>query len=315
MTGEALPGCTFQLRYLGGHQRNGRNHHRSESDRENGTAIWTGPKSGTYILEEIDPADGYSIIHVLETIFLADSGEQSVVTVRFENMPDGILLIRKVCSVNPSVTLPDAEFKVMYADGTPDRRHQRHLPDGRNGEIRIEGLKPWEKRGGHGNSRPPGYLILDTQSQTVQIKGGPHRYPDLQESAKGRSDHPEAGQRHRPAPPRRGVPGNDRGGLRGGLDGVIGTPPSPRTVSLPPTRQGEIHITNLARGVCADGDQGPHWVRHGSPSTNVVIGQGGDTQTVIVENSKAGTLVIDKRDSLSGRAAGGGDVQSHHFHR
>ena len=33
-------------------------------------------------------------------------------------MPDGILLIRKVCSVNPSVTLPDAEFKVMYADGT-----------------------------------------------------------------------------------------------------------------------------------------------------------------------------------------------------
>ena len=33
-------------------------------------------------------------------------------------MPDGNLLIRKVCSVNPSVTLQDAEFKVMYADGT-----------------------------------------------------------------------------------------------------------------------------------------------------------------------------------------------------
>ena len=38
--------------------------------------------------------------------------------VRFENMPDGILLIRKVCSVNPSVTLANAEFKIMYADGT-----------------------------------------------------------------------------------------------------------------------------------------------------------------------------------------------------
>ena len=42
-----------------------------------------------------------------------------------------------------------------------------------------------------------------------------------------------------------------------------------------------------------------------SPSTNVVIGQGGDTQTVIVENSKAGTLVIDKRDSLSGKPLAG----------
>ena len=36
-------------------------------------------------------------------------------------------------------------------------------------------------------------------------------------------------------------------------------------------------------------------------STNVVIGKNGDTQTVIVKNSKAGTLVIDKRDSLTGK--------------
>ena len=75
---------------------------------KNGTAIWTSLKPGTYILEEVDPADGYSIIQSSETVYLADSGEQSVVTVRFKNMPDGNLLIRKVCSVNPSVTLQDA---------------------------------------------------------------------------------------------------------------------------------------------------------------------------------------------------------------
>ena len=46
-------------------------------------------------MEEVDPADGYSIINASETIYLADSGEQSVVTVRFDNAPDGILLIRK----------------------------------------------------------------------------------------------------------------------------------------------------------------------------------------------------------------------------
>ena len=74
-------------------------------------------------MEEVDPADGYSIIQSSETVYLADNGEQSVITVRFENMPDGNLLIRKVCSANPSVTLPDAEFKVTYATapslGTP----------------------------------------------------------------------------------------------------------------------------------------------------------------------------------------------------
>ena len=39
-----------------------------------------------------------------------------------------------------------------------------------------------------------------------------------------------------------------------------------------------------------------------TPSTNVVIGANGDTQTVIIKNSKAGTLVIDKRDSLTGKS-------------
>ena len=36
--------------------------------------------AGTYILEEVDPADGYSIIQSSETVYLADSGEQSVIT-------------------------------------------------------------------------------------------------------------------------------------------------------------------------------------------------------------------------------------------
>ena len=84
---------------------------------KNGTAIWTGLQPGTYVLEEVDPADGYSIIQSSETIFLADSGEQSVVTVRFTNMPDGTLLIRKVCSVNPSITLQNAR----WSPGTPHR--------------------------------------------------------------------------------------------------------------------------------------------------------------------------------------------------
>ena len=118
VTHEALPGCTFQLRFLGGTSGTGGTVIGQKVTGKNGTCIWTGLTAGTYICEEIDPADGYTIINSSETVYLADSGEQSVVTVRFDNAPDGLLLIRKVCSVNPSVTLQDAEFKIMYADGT-----------------------------------------------------------------------------------------------------------------------------------------------------------------------------------------------------
>ena len=138
---------------------------------KNGTAIWTGLTAGTYVLEEVDPADGYSIIQSSETVYLADSGEQSVITVRFENMPDGILLIRKVCATNPSVTLPDAEFKITYADGILIGDSNGIFRTDENGEIRIEGLAPGKSVIVTEVSAPPGYII-DTQSQTVQIKEG-----------------------------------------------------------------------------------------------------------------------------------------------
>ena len=40
-------------------------------------------------------------------------------------------------------------------------------------------------------------------------------------------------------------------------------------------------------------------VRHGCPSTNVVIGEGGDTQTVVITNTPKGGLVINKLDSVT----------------
>ena len=57
-------------------------------------------------------------------------------------MPDGNLLIRKVCATNPSVTLPNAEFKIAYADGTLIGDSNGIYRTDENGEIRIEGLQP-----------------------------------------------------------------------------------------------------------------------------------------------------------------------------
>ena len=118
VTGKALAGCTFQLRYLAGTSGTGGTVIGQKVTGKNGVAMWTGLEPGAYVIEEVDPADGYSIINSSETVYLADNGEQSVITVRFDNMPDGLLLIRKVCATNPSITLQNAEFKITYADGT-----------------------------------------------------------------------------------------------------------------------------------------------------------------------------------------------------
>ena len=266
----------------------------------NGMAIWTGLKPGSYIVEEVDPADGYSIIQSSETVYLADSGEQSVITVRFENMPDGNLLIRKVCATNPRETLPAAEFKVTYADGALIGDSNGIFRTDENGEIRIEGLKPGKSVVVTEVTAPPGYMI-DTQSQTIQIKEGRTVSLTFKNQPKG-----ELIIQKRDSATGQPLPGAEfrittAAGCEVGLDGVIGDSTLTQNGVFTTDNNGEIRVTNLAPGAYVLTEiKAPQGYVMDAPSTNVVIGEGGDTQTVIVKNSKAGTLVIDKRDSLTG---------------
>ena len=301
VTHEALPGCTFQLRLLGGTSGTGGTTIGQKVTGKNGTAIWTGLTAGTYIVEEVDPADGYSIINASETIYLADSGEQSVVTVRFDNAPDGILLIRKVCSVNPSVTLANAEFKITYADGTLIGDSNGIFRTDEHGEIRVPGLKPGKSVIVTETRAPDGYLI-DTQSQTVQIKEGRTVSLTFKNQPKGKLI-----IQKRDSATGQSLPGAEfrvttAAGCEVGLDGVIGTSTLTQNGIFTTDGQGEITITNLAPGAYVLTEiKAPTGYVMDRASTNVVIGKNGDTQTVIVKNSKAGTLVIDKRDSLTGK--------------
>lgn len=300
VTGEALAGATFQLRFLGGTSGTGGTIIGQKVTGQNGTAIWTGLTAGTYILEEVDPADGYSIIQSSETVYLADSGEQSVITVRFQNMPDGILLVRKVCATNPSVTLPNAEFKVTYADGTLIGDSNGIFRTDENGEIRIEGLAPGKSVIVTEVSAPPGYII-DTQSQTVQIKEGRTVTLTFKNQPKG-----ELIIQKRDSATMQPLPGAEfrvatAAGCEVGLDGVIGDSTLTQNGIFTTDSNGEIRITNLAPGAYVISEiRSPSGYVMDAPSTNVVIGEGGDTQTVVITNSKAGSLVIDKRDSLTG---------------
>lgn len=305
VTHEALPGCTFQLRYLGGTSGTGGTVIGQKVTGKNGTAIWTGLKSGTYILEEVDPADGYSIIQSSETIFLADSGEQSVVTVRFENMPDGMLLIRKVCDVNPSITLQDAEFKIAYADGTLIGDSNGIFRTDENGEIRISGLKPG-KSVVVTETRAPDGFILDTQSQTVQIKEGRTVSLTFKNTPKGALI-----IQKRDSETNKPLPGAEfrvttAAGCEVGLNGVIGDSTLTQNGIFTTDSSGEIRITNLIPGAYVITEiKAPEGYVMDQPSTNVVIGPKGDTQTVVIKNSQAGTLIIDKRDSLTGKPLAG----------
>lgn len=300
VTGEALPGCTFQLKYLGGTSGTGGTAIGTKVTGKNGTAIWTGLNPGTYILEEVDPADGYSIIQSSETIFLADSGEQSVVTVRFTNMPDGNLLIRKVCATNSSVTLQNAEFKIAYADGTLIGDSNGIFRTDENGEIRITGLKP-------GKSvvvtevRAPAGFILDTQSQTIQIQEGKTVSLTFKNQPKGsliiqkrdsQTNEPLSGAEFRIS---------TAAGCEVGLNGVIGTSTLTQNGIFVTDAQGEIRISNLAPGAYVINEikapDGGYVID--TPSTNVVIGQGGDTQTVVIKNTRKGGLIIEKYDSVT----------------
>ena len=307
VTGEAPGGAPFQLRYLGGASGTGGTVIGQKVTGSNGMAIWTGLKPGSYIVEEVDPADGYSIIQSSETVYLADNGEQSVITVRFENMPDGNLLIRKVCSANPSVTLPDAEFKVTYADGTLIGDSNGIYRTDENGEILISGLQPGKSVVVTETQAPPGYLI-DTQAQTVQIKEGRTVSLTFKNQPKGEliiqkrdsaTGQPLAGAQFRVT---------TAAGCEVGLDGVIGDSTLTQNGIFTTDSSGEIRITNLAPGAYVLTEiKAPHGYVMDAPSTNVVIGEGVDTQTVVITNTPKGGLVINKLDSVTHEPLEGGE--------
>ena len=266
----------------------------------NGIAMWTGLNPGSYIVEEIDPADGYNIINASETVFLADDGEQSVVTVRFNNSPNGSLLIRKVCATNPSVTLQNAEFKVTYSDGTLIGDSNGIFRSDENGEVLINDLKP-------GSSvivtevRAPAGFLIDTQSVTVQIKEGRTMSVVMKNQPRGKLIIQKRDSQTNEVLPGAEFRITTAAGCEVGLNGVIGTSTLTQNGIFRTDSQGEIRITNLAPGAYVlteiKAPDGGYVID--TPSTNVVIGQGGDTQTVIIKNTRKGGLIVEKYDKVT----------------
>lgn len=170
VNGKALPGATFQLRYLGGTSGTGGTAIGEKVTDQNGVCSWTGLKAGTYIVEEVKPAPGYNIVEGLKTVYISGKA-QDVITVSFDNSPDGTLLIKKVDAKNPTKVLAGAKFRVQYTNGTLLGNDNGIFTTDENGQITISGLEPKKTIIVTEIEAPAGYII-DGQAQTIDIKSG-----------------------------------------------------------------------------------------------------------------------------------------------
>lgn len=170
VNGKALPGATFQLRYLGGTSGTGGTAIGEKVTDQNGVCSWTGLKAGTYIVEEVKPAPGYNIVEGPKTVYISGKA-QDVITVSFDNSPDGTLLIKKVDAKNPTKVLAGAKFRVQYTNGTLLGNDNGIFTTDENGQITIAGLEPKKTIIVTEIEAPAGYII-DGQAQTIDIKSG-----------------------------------------------------------------------------------------------------------------------------------------------
>lgn len=170
VNGKALPGATFQLRYLGGTSGTGGTVIGEKVTDQNGVCSWTSLKAGTYIVEEVKPAPGYNIVEGPKTVYISGKA-QDVITVSFDNSPDGTLLIKKVDAKHPTKVLAGAKFRVQYTNGTLLGNDNGIFTTDENGQITIAGLEPEKTIIVTEIEAPAGYII-DGQSQTIDIKSG-----------------------------------------------------------------------------------------------------------------------------------------------
>ena len=169
VTGEALEGAVFQVRYLGGTSGSGGTVIGTYKTSANGSFTATGLEAGTYIVEELSSPDGHVIDTAPQTVFISGK-EQDVVQLYFGNSPKGALLVKKVDASNGK-PISDVEFMVTTSDGTVVGDANGKFVTDSAGTILIEGIDPGTTLVVKETRAKNGYVLDDTP-QTVKIKAG-----------------------------------------------------------------------------------------------------------------------------------------------
>ena len=116
VTGEAVEGAVFQVKYLSGTSGTGGTVIGTYKTSVNGSFTVTGLEAGTYIVEELASDSGHVIDTAPQTAYISGN-DQDVVELYFGNSPKGSLLIKKIDAFTRE-PLSDVQFFVTESDGT-----------------------------------------------------------------------------------------------------------------------------------------------------------------------------------------------------
>lgn len=169
VSGEAVEGAVFQVKYLAGTSGSGGTVIGTYKTGANGSFTITGLKAGTYIVEELASDSGHVIDTAPQTAYISGK-EQDVVQLYFGNSPKGALLVKKVDASNGK-PISDVEFMVTTSEGTVVGDANGKFVTDSTGTFLVEGVEPGTTLVIKETRAKPGYLLDDTP-QTVQVKEG-----------------------------------------------------------------------------------------------------------------------------------------------
>ena len=169
VTGAAVEGAVFQLRYLTDTSGTGGTVIGRYVTSANGSFTVTGLKRGTYVVEELASDSGHVIDTAPQTAFI--SGEQQdVVQLYFGNAPTGGVLITKKDALTLA-PLSGVEFTVTDSNGAFIGNANGKFTTDASGSILIDNLDPGTTLVVKESRAISGYILDDTP-QTVQIRSG-----------------------------------------------------------------------------------------------------------------------------------------------
>ena len=169
VTGEAVEGAVFQIKYLGGTSGTGGTVIGTYKTSANGSFTVTGLEAGTYVVEELASDSGHVIDTAPQTAYISGK-EQDVVELYFGNSPKGSLLIKKI-DASTREPLSDVQFFVTESNGTVVGDSNGYFTTDSAGTILIEGIDPGTTLVAKETIAKEGYLLDDTP-QTAEIKAG-----------------------------------------------------------------------------------------------------------------------------------------------
>ena len=257
---------------------------------QNGEIDLSELEPGAYVVTELE-CPGYIIDQAQRIIQL--EANQTAEFVFTNTIKPSLHLVKLSADGSP---LAGVTFRIAkIEDGT----HYLDRTTNEQGEILISDLEPGKSVIVTETRAPDGYEI-DTQSQTIQIQAGRTVSLTFKNEPRGAliiqkrdsvTGQPLAGAQFRVT---------TASGCEVGLDGVIGDSTLTQAGIFETDANGEIRISNLAPGAYVLTElRAPEGYTIDNPSTNVVIGEGGDTQTVVITNTPKGGLLIKKMDSVT----------------